>query len=249
MRRKIFRNGMNALLSAGLVFTAGLHPGFLCGQTDDENIYRELRENMVRVQLESRGIKNPRVLEAMRSVPRHLFVPPGQRRFAYGDYPLPIGEDQTISQPYIVALMTELLDIQSGDKVLEVGTGSGYQAAVLAELTSRVYSIEIIPELARDASQRLQKLGYNQVEVKSGDGYEGWEKHAPYDAVIITAATEEIPPPLFDQMKETGRMVLPLGNPQGVQTLVVVTKEDGKKKIQRLSGVRFVPMTRKKKTP
>lgn len=241
-KRSIF----NVFLSAGLALTFSLGADFLCGQEDKEDVYRRLRENMVRTQLEARGIEDSRVLKAMRSVPRHLFVPPQQRNFAYGDYPLPIGEDQTISQPYIVALMTELLALKPGGKVLEVGTGSGYQAAVLAELTNHVYSIEIVPGLAREASKRLKKLGYSQVEVRSGDGYLGWREHAPYDGIIITAATEEIPPPLFDQLKEKGRMVLPLGDPQGIQTLAVVTKEDGKRKIRRLSGVRFVPLTRKK---
>lgn len=243
MQRKYF----SIVFSAALALIAGMWASFLFGQKNEEAMYRKLRENMVRTQIEARGIKDPPVLEAMRSVPRHLFVPPQQRRFAYGDYPLPIGNDQTISQPYIVALMTNLLDIKSGDKVLEIGTGSGYQAAVLAEITNHVYSIEIIPELAREADQRLKELGYSQVEVRSGDGYKGWEAHAPYDGIIVTAAAPEIPPPLFDQLKEkSGRMVMPLGNPQGVQTLVVVTKEEGKKNIRRLSGVRFVPMTRKK---
>ncbi|MFW6137189.1 MAG: protein-L-isoaspartate(D-aspartate) O-methyltransferase [Candidatus Aminicenantaceae bacterium] len=246
MKKKNCRSTFGTILLAGTTGLLCVAPLFLPGQADEEKIYRQLRENMVRNQIEARGVEDPLVLQAMRSVPRHLFVPVQQRRFAYGDYPLPIGDDQTISQPYIVAMMTELLEVQPGARILEIGTGSGYQAAVLAEITGEVYSIEIIPDLARQASQRLEKLGYEHVRVKSGDGYMGWEENAPYDGIIITAATEEIPPPLFDQLKENGRMVLPLGDPKVSQTLAVVTKENGKRKIRRISGVRFVPLTRKK---
>ncbi|MFO7866728.1 MAG: protein-L-isoaspartate(D-aspartate) O-methyltransferase [Candidatus Aminicenantes bacterium] len=246
MKKKNCSSIMGTILLAGTTGLLCLVPLFLSGQADEEGVYRQLRENMVRNQIEARGVGDPLVLQAMRSVPRHLFVPVQQRRFAYGDYPLPIGDDQTISQPYIVALMTELLGVQPGDRILEIGTGSGYQAAVLAEITSEVYSIEIIPDLARQASQKLEKLGYEHVRVRSGDGYMGWEENAPYDGIIITAATEEIPSPLFEQLKENGRMVLPLGDPKGSQTLAVVTKENGKRKIRWISGVRFVPLTRKK---
>jgi protein-L-isoaspartate(D-aspartate) O-methyltransferase len=246
MKDNIFKRVFFGILSAGLVLIFCDSTICLRGQVNEEDMYRRLRENMVRTQLDARGIEDPQVLKAMRSVPRHLFVPPQQRRFAYGDYPLPIGGEQTISQPYIVALMTELLNLEAGDNVLEIGTGSGYQAAVLAEIIDEVYSIEIILELARQASQRLQELGYDEVKVKAGDGYKGWREHAPYDGIIITAATAEVPPPLFGQLKQSGRMVLPLGDPKGVQTLAVVTKKDGEKHIKRISGVRFVPMTRKK---
>ena len=243
-KRRVFI--LSFLWGLGILIIACVLPQSGAAQEEEEDIYIRLRETMVQKQIKARGIDDPRLLRAIREVPRHLFVPPQQRRFAYGDYPLPIGENQTISQPYIVALMTDLLDIRTGDKVLEVGTGSGYQAAVLAEITDEVYSIEIIPALAREASQKLKKLGYEEVQVKIGDGYQGWEKYAPYDGIIVTAAAKEIPPPLFEQLKEGGKLVLPLGDPRGFQTLTVVAKKDGKKKIRRLSGVRFVPLTRKK---
>ena len=172
---------------------------------EEEAKYAQLRERMVIETIRARGITDERVLEAMRTVPRHLFVPEEEREYAYGDFPLPIGFGQTISQPYIVALMTELLELKPGDKVLEIGTGSGYQAAVLASIPGvEVYTIEIIPELAQSAKERLERLGY-RVHCKQGDGYYGWPEHAPYDAIIVTAAPDHVPPPLLDQLAEGGR--------------------------------------------
>jgi len=202
------------------------------------------REAMVRGQLEARGIADERVLAAMRRVPRDQFVPPDQRPHAYEDRPLPIGEGQTISQPYIVAFMTELLEIQEGEKVLEIGTGSGYQAAILAELTPHVYTIEILPGLARRAEETLRGLGYKGVKVKAGDGYLGWPEHAPFDAIIVTCAPEEVPGPLEEQLKEGGRMVIPVGPQWTAQTLYLLRKESGELGQTAVLPVRFVPMTR-----
>lgn len=205
--------------------------------------YREARLRMVRMTIEARGVKNPDVLRAMRTVPRHLFVPERYRNQAYEDHPLPIGYGQTISQPYIVAWMTELLDLKPGAKVLEIGTGSGYQAAVLAELGYvEVYSIEIIPELAQQAKERLERLGY-KVHVRQGDGYYGWPEEAPFDAIIVTAAPDHLPQPLVQQLKEGGRLVIPIGPPGGYQTLWKFVKEAGELKAYNLGGVVFVPLT------
>ena len=183
------------------------------------------RRQMVEEQLASRDITDRRVLAAMGKVPRHLFVPAAQRSQAYADYPLPIGEGQTISQPYIVAVMTQFLGLEGGEKVLEVGTGSGYQAAVLAELGARVYSIEINPVLAGRAARTLEEAGYGHVRVKSGDGFFGWPEEAPFDAIIVTAAPETVPPALFEQLKEGGRLVIPLGRADYLQVLTLVTKK------------------------
>jgi protein-L-isoaspartate(D-aspartate) O-methyltransferase len=210
---------------------------------DEEPAYTRMKEKMVREQLMSRDITDKRVLDAMSKVPRHLFVSPSYRRQAYGDYPLPIDEGQTISQPYIVALMTQYLKVGEDNKVLEIGTGSGYQAAVLAHLTNQVYSVEIREKLAEKASTTLAKLGYDQVKVKWGDGYYGWEEHAPYDAIIITCAANHIPPPLLKQLKQGGRLIIPLGSTLYFQTLTLITKTDGKPQVEHISGVRFVPMT------
>jgi len=201
------------------------------------------RNRMVDTQIKVRGVDDPRVLAAMRRVPRHRFVPRGLWDQAYDDYPLPIGEDQTISQPYIVALMTQILKIKPGEKVLEIGMGSGYQAAVLAELTDQVYTIEIRENLTRQATQRLKQLGYEKVQVKYGDGYFGWEEYTPFDAIIVTCAANHIPPPLIKQLKEGGRLIIPLGSTTYFQTLTLLTKKQGKTEIQHLSGVAFVPMT------
>ncbi len=201
------------------------------------------RRRMVEEQLASRDIRDGRVLEAMRRVPRHLFVPHGLRPRAYEDYPLPIGEGQTISQPYIVALMTQVLEIKRGEKVLEVGTGSGYQAAVLAEMGARVFSIEINPALAERAFRSLAELGYKDVLVRAGDGFFGWPEEAPFDAVIVTAAPEKVPPALFDQLKEGGRLIIPLGRTNFLQVLTLVTKKEGKPVSREILDVRFVPMT------
>ncbi|MFO7850608.1 MAG: protein-L-isoaspartate(D-aspartate) O-methyltransferase [Spirochaetia bacterium] len=199
---------------------------------------------MVEEQIKGRDVSDPRVLEAMRSTPRHLFVPENRRNQAYQDRPLPIGHGQTISQPYIVAFMTETLQLEEGDKVLEIGTGSGYQAAVLAELTREVYSIEIIDGLAERGEKALREAGYDYVQVKKGDGYYGWESHAPFDAVIVTAAAGHIPPPLIEQLKKGGRMVIPVGGVYQTQVLMLVKKDmEGEISTERLMTVRFVPMT------
>ena len=205
--------------------------------------FAQQREQMVETQLESRDIQNERVLEAMKKVPRHLFMPESVRQYAYIDSPVPIGEGQTISQPYIVGLMTQTVDPKPGDRALEVGTGSGYQAAVLGELVQEVYTIEIIPDLAERAEKALAESGYDNVEVRQGDGYQGWPEKAPFDIILITAAPEEIPQPLIDQLAEGGRLVVPVG-PQGeIQTLTLVTREKGEVKRTYITDVRFVPMT------
>jgi len=193
------------------------------------------------------GMRDRTVLEAMARVPRHKFVPEDEKRYAYRDGPLPIGYGQTISQPYIVAEMTRQLNLAADSKVLEVGTGSGYQAAVLAEITPHVWTIEIIKPLAESAAERLEKLGYTNVEVRHGDGYYGWEEEAPFDAIIVTAAAGQIPPPLLSQLTAGGRMVIPVGGPFSTQTLVLVEKAaDGTVTSRELMGVRFVPLTREK---
>jgi protein-L-isoaspartate(D-aspartate) O-methyltransferase len=207
----------------------------------------EQRKEMVRVQLERRGISDERVLQAMREVPRHLFIDEKYRHLAYTDHPLPIDAEQTISQPYIVGLMTEIVEIEDGDKVLEIGTGSGYQAAVLAHLTDEVYSVEIIKELAEKADRTLKQLGYTQVRIKWGDGNLGWAENAPYDAVLVTCASKEVPPALFKQLREGGKMVIPIGNPSSFQILTLIEKRQGKRVEKEILGVRFVPMTGKKK--
>ncbi len=187
-----------------------------------------------------------RVLAAMRAVPRHEFVPESRRRDAYADTPLPIGYGQTISQPYIVALMTELLQLNEGDKVLEVGTGSGYQAAVLSELTPYVFTMEIIEPLCRQAAERLDRLGYRTIKVRAGDGYDGWAEHAPFDGIIVTCAAGHVPPPLWDQLKPGGRMVIPIGGVYETQRLLVLTKQaDNSRQSRNVLPVQFVPMTGK----
>ncbi len=206
--------------------------------------YLKARRAMVKYQIAIRGIEDPDVLAAMEQVPRHEFVPPEEVEQAYDDHPLPIGYGQTISQPYIVALMTELLAVKPGDKVLEIGTGSGYQAAVLAELTDEVYTVEIIPELAASAAERLRRLGYTQVHTKTADGYHGWPEQAPFDAIIVTAAPDHVPPPLIEQLKDGGRLVIPVGPPGGYQTLWRITKRDGEVVSENITGVIFVPLVR-----
>ncbi|RKY63765.1 MAG: protein-L-isoaspartate O-methyltransferase [Candidatus Latescibacterota bacterium] len=203
--------------------------------------YARARERMVEEQIEARGIKDSLVLAAMRKVPRHLFVPERYRSEAYADHPLPIGYGQTISQPYIVAYMTEALRLKGGEKVLEIGTGSGYQAAVLAEIADSVFTIEIIPELAESARERLRRLGYKNIFVLCGDGYRGWPEHAPFDAIIVTAAPDHIPGPLVEQLKVGGRMVIPVGSVYQELFLVVKTERGVEKR--PLLPVRFVPMT------
>jgi protein-L-isoaspartate(D-aspartate) O-methyltransferase len=202
------------------------------------------RKRMVETALLREGITDAATLEAMRNVPRHRFVPEAQRSKAYLNIPLPIGMGQTISQPFIVGYMTQMLHLSPGARVLEIGTGSGYQAAVLAEITPEVYTIEIIRELGRKAHSRLQELGYHTIRTKLGDGYYGWEEHAPFDAVIVTAAAGHLPPPLVKQLKPGGRIVIPLGSPYHTQTLMEVIKtEDGNIQTERKLPVRFVPMT------
>jgi protein-L-isoaspartate(D-aspartate) O-methyltransferase len=191
---------------------------------------------------------DPRVLAAMRSVPRHLFVPPDKRAEAYNDYPLPIGEDQTISQPSLVALMTHLLRPKPDDVVLEVGTGSGYQAAILSRLVQRVYSIEIVEPLARQAAERLQRLGYANVGVRHGDGYAGWPEQAPFDSIIVTAGAPHVPKPLIEQLKSGGRMVIPVGPAHLTQRLKLITKDSaGRVRERTIIPVRFVPLTRQRR--
>jgi protein-L-isoaspartate(D-aspartate) O-methyltransferase len=210
--------------------------------------YQQQRARMVERQLAARDITEPRVLAAMRKVPRHRFVDPAQATSAYADRPLSIGHGQTISQPYIVALMTQLADPQPGDRVLEIGTGSGYQAAVLAELASAVYTIEIVEPLAAEATHRLQELGYDNVQVRAGDGYAGWPEHAPFDIVMLTAAPEQVPQPLLDQLKPGGRLVAPVGSQLLGQELRLIRKrDDGSLRTTRVAPVRFVPFTRKPK--
>ena len=214
------------------------------GEAMNEDRLARLRNRMVDEQIVARGVKDQRVLAAMRKVPRHLFVPENLIPEAYDDTPLPIGHGQTISQPYIVALMTELLQLSGDEKVLEVGTGSGYQAAVLGELAKEVYTIEIVEPLARQAAERLRELGYTNVHVRHGDGYDGWPEQAPFDGIIVTAAPEQIPKPLLEQLKPGGRLVIPVG--AWSQDLLVVTKSpDGKITRQVVIPVRFVPMTGK----
>jgi protein-L-isoaspartate(D-aspartate) O-methyltransferase len=206
--------------------------------------FASLRAEMVREQIANRGITDPDVLHALEKVPRHLFVPPEVMDFAYRDSPLPIGEGQTISQPYIVALMTELVRPRKDHRVLEVGTGSGYQAAVLAELVDSVFSVEIVRPLAAQASERLSRLGYRNVVVRAGDGYNGWLEHAPYDAILVTAAAEHVPGPLIDQLRNGGRLVIPAGDPGGDQELLLLEKHGGRITTRSVLPVRFVPLTR-----
>jgi protein-L-isoaspartate(D-aspartate) O-methyltransferase len=219
------------LLGAGSGFSA----------TDEERH----RARMVRDQIEARGITNRQVIAALRKVPRDQFVPERYREAAYDDGPLPIGYGQTISQPYIVALMTELAALPPGGNALEIGTGSAYQAAVLAEITTNVCTIEIIEPLATSAAARLKRLGYDTVRVKFGDGYFGWKEHAPFDAILVTAAADHVPPPLIEQLKPGGRMVIPLGSPFHTQWLVVVQKDAaGRINTRNVAPVVFVPLRR-----
>jgi protein-L-isoaspartate(D-aspartate) O-methyltransferase len=210
--------------------------------------FQGARRQMVEQQIEARGVTDPRVLEAMRRVPRHKYVPAEYRASAYSDRPLPIGLDQTISQPYIVALMTELIQPEPDDRILEIGTGSGYQAAVAAELVSEVYSIEIIPELAHSAAERLERLGVSNVVVRAGDGYLGWPEQSPFDGILVTAGAEHIPEPLVEQLKPGARMIIPVGDVSSIQILKVVEKlAGGEVEIRDIISVRFVPLRRNEK--
>ena len=203
--------------------------------------FRIMREKMVENQIKARGVKDPRVLAAMLKVERHVFVPAENQSSAYADQPLPIGEGQTISQPYIVALMTELLELKGQEKVLEVGTGSGYQAAILGELAKEVYGIEIVEKLASSSRDLLARLGYKNITLKAGDGYLGWPEVAPFDAIIVTCAPDHVPKPLLEQLKDGGRMVLPVGSYS--QELKKITKRSGKIETTNVIPVVFVPMT------
>lgn len=209
--------------------------------SDSSDVYLEDRLKMVEIQIARRGVKDKNVLEAMRKVPRHRFVPEKMMQYAYEDEPLPIGYSQTISQPYIVALMTELLELDKDSKVLEIGTGSGYQAAILAEICDSVSSIEIICELAERADSTLVALGYKNIEVKCADGYRGWPEKAPFDGIVVTAAPDDVPQPLIDQLAEGGRLVIPVGTYH--QDLKLIRKIKGEIKTMNVIPVRFVPMT------
>jgi len=208
----------------------------------EEDIYRGKAEAMVAEQIQARGVKDEKVLQAMGKVLRHRFVPENLIPHAYEDSPLPIGFGQTISQPYIVALMTELLNPEGSDRVLEVGTGSAYQAAVLSEIVDEVYTIEIFEELGTSARERLKDLGYDNVKVKIADGYYGWPEHGPFDAIIVTCAASHIPPPLIQQLSEGGKMCIPVGSVFWAQNLMLVEKKNGKIVSRNILPVRFVPM-------
>ncbi len=236
---KIPRPYLPVILILSVIF---MIPCPAASPADDQ--YAARRNAMVKEQIADRGIEDAEVLRAMRTVPRHLFVPEGLLSRAYDDGPLPIGHGQTISQPYIVAYMTEVLKVRKGETVLEIGTGSGYQAAILSPLVKKVYTMEIIPELAASSKERLSRLGYSNVEVKEGDGYYGWPEKAPFDSIIVTAAAGHIPPALIKQLKNGGRMVIPVGGFFMVQSLVLVSKDQkGEITTRNLLPVRFVPLT------
>ncbi len=212
----------------------------------NEDAFAQQRKQMVEEQIASRGITDKRVLEVMETIPRHLFIPERNRSYSYYDQPVPIGYGQTISQPYIVAFMTELLKLDGDEVVLEIGTGSGYQAAILSLLAKQIYTIEIVENLGKEAAGLLKTMGYNNVENRVGDGYKGWQEHAPYDAIIVTAAAEHIPQPLIDQLKPGGRMVIPVGGAYEVQDLMLITKDPSSRVIKKsIIPVRFVPLIRK----
>lgn len=208
---------------------------------DDNNVDVEKRWGMVEKQIISRGIQDSQLIRAMIRIPRHKFIPEDLREHAYGDNPIPIGMDQTISQPYIVALMTELLKLQEGEKVLEVGTGSGYQTAILAEMECEVYTMEILEPLVEKARQVLESLGYKKIHYRIGDGYIGWQEHSPFDAIIVTAAPEHIPQPLIEQLKVNGKMIIPVGDMN--QELILIKKTEKRIEMKTVTPVRFVPMT------
>lgn len=216
---------------------------FISARPGDIPKYQKARKKMVDYQIRRRGISNQKVLSAMALIPRHLFVPAELINQAYDDHPLPIGQGQTISQPYIVALMTESLKLKGGERVLEIGTGSGYQAAILAKTAKEVYTIEIKEKLFKKADKLLQSMDFNNVQSRHGDGYFGWAEAAPFDGIMITAAVDHIPPPLLKQLKDRGRLILPLGNPFSYQNLSLVTKNKDDYSVRQITGVLFVPMT------
>jgi protein-L-isoaspartate(D-aspartate) O-methyltransferase len=231
---------MNALIAFLFIILPSL---FLPSSSYPIDLFEKSRQHMVEHDLKARGIKDRKVLDVMATIPRHLLVDASLRDRAYEDYPLPIGEGQTISQPYVVALMTEALRLRPTDRVLEIGTGSGYQAAVLSRLVKEVFTIEIRKTLADRAEIALRELGYRNVNVKYGDGYFGWEEQGPFDAIIITAAANHIPPPLIRQLKENGRLIIPLGSTVYFQTLTLAVKKKGELELEQMTGVAFVPMT------
>jgi len=221
-----------------------LIPSFLdAGMVPDSPEYKAARNKLVRNDIAGRGISDPQVLAALRTVPRHCFVPEPILSSAYADTALPIGEGQTVSQPYVVALMTAGLELRPNHRVLEIGTGSGYQAAILAEIVQAVYSIEIKEKLHRNSTRLLKNLGYTNIFTRHGDGYFGWQEAAPFDAIMITAAVNHIPPPLLRQLKDGGRLILPLGNPFSYQNLTLVTRQGDEYTTRQITGVLFVPMT------
>lgn len=233
---------LSALLTL-LFFFSPFPARRLVGGPQEEDGFARSRREMIENDLLPRGIRDQRVLEAMGQIPRHLFVAERHRSAAYQDRPLPIGEGQTISQPYIVALMTELLELKGHEKVLEVGTGSGYQAAVLGHLAREVYTIEIVSTLAGKAKETLAGLGYSNVSVKTGDGFFGWQEKGPFDAILVTASAKKVPEPLWHQLREGGRLVMPLGGERQSQRLVRTRKIGGKQQVENITGVLFVPMT------
>ncbi len=240
---------MPGIFSALLLFSTSLVMNNASGQTTYDDQRRAMIEKLVGEYSETEKYGAPpissRTLAVLGRVPRHEFVPDSERNYAYANSPLPIGSGQTISQPYIVALMTDLAEVSKGDVVLEIGTGSGYQAAVLAEMADRVYTIEIVETLGRRAAETLEQLGYDNVTVKVGDGYQGWPDEAPFDAIVVTAAPEEIPAPLIEQLAVGGRLVVPVGAQDGVQILRVLVKQaEGPPRVRDVTAVRFVPFTR-----
>jgi len=214
--------------------------------SQQKDMYETRRRIMVENQIMSRNVTHAATIKAMKNVPRHLFVPRELIDEAYDDGPLSIGYGQTISQPYIVAYMTQVCNPSKGKKVLEIGAGSGYQAAILAEIVDTVYTIELVPELAAESARRLKSLGYKNIITKQGDGYRGWPEHGPYDIIVVTAAPDHIPQPLIDQLAEKGRMVIPIGPPSSIQELIYLEKRNGKVEKKNLALVRFVPLLRQK---